>query len=198
MRHIPTRVRVFFTGLWAKLRRIPSAPSADVVAFLDDLFDRFPFSPAAVGWMRDHVSVEMRDLDSVHGGGLFYPGQNRVVLNTGQYEAAIHELAHAWWDTRRMDEHRDFVEAVVRAADDGDPGFARIGNLARGYVYGLAEQGFPGFLRDGNDWEMFAGLASGCMADIRLLPPYLRVFFEDLFDLLPLDAARPERMAPHR
>ena len=32
-----------------------------------------------------------------------------------------------------------------------------------------------------NDWEMFAGLASGVMGDMRLLPPYVRRLYAGLF-----------------
>jgi hypothetical protein len=49
-----------------------------------------------------------------------------------------------------------------------------------------------------NDWEMYAGLASGCMADIRLLPPYVRTFYRTLFTELEPDAPSPEAVAPHR
>jgi len=38
-------------------------------------------------------------------------------------------------------------------------------------------------LVDSNDWEMFAGLASGTMGDMNLMPPYLRVFYQGLFRL---------------
>jgi hypothetical protein len=34
---------------------------------------------------------------------------------------------------------------------------------------------------DDNDWEMFAGLASGVMGDMRRLPPYVRRFYRGLF-----------------
>jgi hypothetical protein len=34
-----------------------------------------------------------------------------------------------------------------------------------------------------NDWEMFAGLASGTMGDMRLLPPYVREFYVGLFQM---------------
>jgi hypothetical protein len=53
-------------------------------------------------------------------------------------------------------------------------------------------------LAEGNDWEMYAGLASGCMADIRLLPDYLRPFYQGLFKLLPPEAPSPLDGAPHR
>lgn len=49
-----------------------------------------------------------------------------------------------------------------------------------------------------NDWEMYAGLASGCMADLRLLPGYLRTFYSGLLRLLPDDAPAPDQRAPHR
>jgi hypothetical protein len=48
-----------------------------------------------------------------------------------------------------------------------------------------------------NDWEMYAGLASGCRADIRELPPYLRAYYTGLFRELPPDAPAPETGAPH-
>ena len=38
-----------------------------------------------------------------------------------------------------------------------------------------------GMLVEENDWEMFAGLASGVMGDMRLLPPYVRRFYAGLF-----------------
>ena len=46
--------------------------------------------------------------------------------------------------------------------------------LAGEYVLGSEDGRFVGLLRDRNDTEIYAGLASGCMADIELLPPYLR------------------------
>jgi hypothetical protein len=105
------------------------------------------------------------------------------------------------------------VQAVQRLAQDPDPRWARVRTLARHYVYGIADQ--PGFERgmllpesewgngggprgEWNDWEMFAGLASGCMADIRLLPPYLRRFYEGVFRELPPEAPSPENLATHR
>jgi hypothetical protein len=34
----------------------------------------------------------------------------------------------------------------------------------------------------GADWEIFAGLASGVMGDLSLLPPYVRRFYVGFFD----------------
>lgn len=198
MRFLHPRVKAFIARLRRLLRCVPTAPSADVQDFLDDLYARFPFSAEAERWLRDCVRVEVADFLSMRGGGLFLPGRDRVVLNTAQYEAAIHELAHAWWHVRRQGQQDELIAAVVRAASEPDLRFARIAGLAHGYVYGLHDEGFPGLLQDRSDWEMFAGLASGCMADIRLLPPYLRSFYEGLFDLLPPGVPPPEHMAPHR
>jgi len=174
-----------------------SAGSPGVAAFLDDLFARFPFNPTAVQWLRKNIRVEIGDLNSSTGGGFWHPEENRIYLYTAQYEAAIHELAHAWWHTRRLGQEDALINAVQRAASEADPTYARIAGLAHGYIYGIPEQNFSGFLDDRNDWEMFAGLASGCMADIRLLPPYLRPFYAGLFDLLPPDAPWPAAVAPH-
>ena len=37
-------------------------------------------------------------------------------------------------------------------------------------------------VEQGNDWECYAGLASAVMGDISKLPPYVRRFYEELFD----------------
>ena len=191
-------------------------PTISPSEFLDDLFGRFPFAAQAQDWLRATIRVEIQDGSSTKGGGGgWHPDQGLVRLRTIQYEAAIHELAHAVWEGRRQDRlHRDLlVAAVRRLAEETDHRWERTRSLARHYVYGIAEQ--PGFEqgmrlpeaewgrgggREGewNDWEMFAGLASGCLADVRLLPPYLRRFYEGLFDTLPDEAPSPEELAPHR
>lgn len=183
--------------VWRAIRTALVGRPVATERFLDELFGHFPFSASAQAWFRRHVGLEIRDLTSLKGGGLFFPGQNRVLLYSAQYEAAIHELAHAWWDVRRHARKDPLIAAVVRAAGEDDPRFARIAALAREYVHGSADGHFAGFLRDRNDAEMFAGLASGCMADTRLLPPYVRTFYEELFDQLPEGRPHPLTAAPH-
>jgi hypothetical protein len=206
-------VRGFLKGLGAALGSPPVPDSAD--EFLADLFDRFPFAGPAQNWLRENVRVELWDRASTQGGGTWHPDLSTVRLHTAQYEAAIHELAHALWEGRRRDRRvRDeLVAAVQRLAEDPDPRWERVRALAGHYVHGIAEQ--PGFEQgmllpasewgrgggprgEWNDWEMYAGLASGCMADVRLLPPYLRRFYAGVFDELPPGVPSPERLAPHR
>jgi len=198
MHNLVREACAFLRGFWRALRRVPPVRSPEENAFVEELFTHFPFSDRAKSWLQENVWLRIEDLDSLGGGGLFFPGQNRVHLNTVQYEAAIHELAHAWWHVRRRLQRDRLMAAVVQAAAEADPRYHRIAGLAHGYIHGLPEMGFLGFLQDRNDWEMFAGLASGCMADMRLLPPYLRPFFEGLFDVLPPDVLSPEETAPHR
>jgi hypothetical protein len=183
--------------LWRALREAVAGRPVVSDQYMDELFAHFPFRASAQSWFRRHVSLEIKDPASLTGGGLFFSGQNRVLLNSAQYEAAIHELAHAWWDSRRHAKRDALIAAVVRAATEDDLRFARIARLAGEYVHGSADGHFPGFLRDRNDAEMYAGLASGCMADTRLLPPYLRVFYGELFDRLPDGRPAPVSAAPH-
>jgi hypothetical protein len=42
------------------------------------------------------------------------------------------------------------------------------------------------------DWEIFAGLASGTMGNLALLPAYLRPFYEGLFADRPAKAGSQE------
>ena len=90
------------------------------------------------------------------------------------------------------------MAAVQRLADEADPAFARMQGLAHGYIYGIPEQRWAGMLAEGNDWEMYAGLASGCMADVRLLPHYVASWYEGLFRRLPERGPEPVEVAPHR
>ncbi len=192
-----------------KPRPITDAASC---SFREELFRLFPFTSRAQDWLRREIGFEVLDHSrTTGGGGGWYPQERIVRLNTVQYEAAIHELAHAWWHDRRSAHKDALVAAVQRLAQEADD-YPQVGHLARDYVHGIATQ--PGFERgmllpqerwgagggpqnEWNDWEMYAGLASGCMADIRLLPDYLRPFYRDLFVLLPDDAPVPAERAPH-
>ncbi|MGH2460291.1 MAG: hypothetical protein ACRDIY_15650 [Chloroflexota bacterium] len=152
-----------------------------------------PLTPAA--WERlkkDGVTVKVRDSHATSGGGYWWPDRKLVDLFTAQEEAAIHELAHAWWHERRLQGRNaaELMVAVVKLSEEADPRFARAAELARQYVYGITTQRDPnsptgwwrGMLAEGNDWEMFAGLASGTMGHPERLPAYVRRFYTGLFD----------------
>ncbi|HVA26038.1 MAG TPA: hypothetical protein VMW62_16820 [Chloroflexota bacterium] len=175
-----------------------SAAPECVRAYFDEVFRHFPYTDAAAEWLWRSVTFEVEDLNTTRGGGWWQPAEDKVFLYTAQYEAAIHELAHAWWHYRRVGVEDEFMSAVQRLADEPDPRWARLQHLAYGYIYGIAAQNWAGMLAERNDWEMYAGLASGCMADIRLLPPYLASWYEGLFRRLPDGAPEPVELAPHR
>lgn len=182
--------------------RPPASP------FRRELFTHFPFTPSAQEWLEREIAIQVHDGTSMRGGGYWHPDRRLVELFTAQYEAAIHEHAHAWWHDRRLqnDAAVRLMVAVVHLSEEAAPAFAPMTALAHHYIYGIREQADPnsptgywrGMLADGNDWEMYAGLASGCMADLRLLPPYVRPFYADLFRLLPPDSPSPVERAPHR
>src|SRR5215468_1104256 len=99
-------VRGGLRSLWRRLKEayampeptpISAAENPAVAAFRDDVLTRFPFTAAACEWLTAAIGFEVEDLSSTRGGGFWYPEQNKVFLFTAQYEAAIHELAHAWW-----------------------------------------------------------------------------------------------------
>ncbi|HLG69439.1 MAG TPA: hypothetical protein VK009_03340 [Chloroflexota bacterium] len=175
-----------------------SAAPECVRAFFEEVFRWFPYTPEAEEWLKRSVTFEVEDLNSTRGGGWWQPAEDKVFLYTAQYEAAIHELAHAWWHYRRLGVEDEFMAVVQRLAADPDPRWQGMQRLAHGYIHGIPEQNWPGMLVDRNDWEMYAGLASGCMADIRLLPPYVAAYYEGLFRRLPDAAPEPVELAPHR
>jgi hypothetical protein len=173
--------------LAARARRWNQAPAgtapAWTLAFLERIFSTYHFAPEAAAWLRREIAVEVLDPGSTRGGGYWLPAEKKVRLFTAQDEAAVHELAHAWWHYRRPGQAQDLIAAVIQAAAEPDRRYARVQGLAYGYVHGIPEQHWPGMLVDNNDWEMFAGLASGTMGDMRLMPPYLRRFYEGLFTM---------------
>ena len=163
----------------------------DVVrAWFEDLFRRYRFTHQATAYFRT-LRLEAGDLSAVWGGGFWCGDRRHVQVRGSQDEAAIHELAHAFWhDAREVGTAaRDLMDAVVRLSVETDPRYARAQKLAYDYVHGIPSQPdqnsptgyWRGMLVEENDWEMFAGLASGVMGDVGLLPPYVKRFFAGLF-----------------
>jgi hypothetical protein len=168
-----------------------------VAAYREEVLAAFPYTEEARAWLRTAVEFEVADLTSTRGGGFWIPNENKVFLFTAQYEAAIHELAHAWWHERRAGQEQRMIEATITLSRESDPRYRRTAQLAHDYIHGIPARGWPGFLGEHNDWEMYAGLASGMMADLRLVPPYVRPLYAGLFTLLSEDAPSPATLAPH-
>lgn len=176
---------------------ISASVNPAVAAFREEVLATFSYREEAKKWLKAAVDFEVEDLSSTRGGGFWYPDQNKVFLYTAQYEAAIHELAHAWWHYRRVGQEDAMIETTIRLSQETDPRYQRMTKLAYEYIHGIPERQWAGMLVDRNDWEMYAGLASGMMADMRLIPPYVRSFYEGMYLLLPADAPSPAAIAPH-
>ena len=176
---------------------LPGATTEEDQAFLEEVFAVFPFAEEGKQWLQAHIHFKVQDFTTRSGGGYWDPSRDLVFLYTTQYEAAIHELAHAWWHPRRIGQEEAMMQATIRLSEESDPRYRRMQQLAYGYINGIPEQHWPGMLIERNDWEMYAGLASGMMADLRLVPPYVRAFYEGLFTLLPDDAPSPAERARH-
>lgn len=158
---------------------------SDARAWFEDLFHRLPLTPRAVTYLRG-LRLEVGTLDQPLGGGYWFGDRGLVLLRGCQEEAAIHELAHAWWEPRR-ERHRDNLMATLRALGQRCPdGYPRVAELARVYADGIRSQPDPssptgwwrGMLAEDNDHETFAGFCSGVLGDARQMPPDLRRFYE--------------------
>lgn len=162
--------------------------------FRETILSLYPFIEGAKDYLRD-IPLIILDKADLRGGGAWYPTHRKIELNGLQHEAAIHEMAHAIWQDIREHLKNDLVAAVLRFSQDKQAAieYSKMANLAWDYAFGIPLE--PGFQQgmllpterwgEGgghngmwNDWEMFAGFASGCMADISLLPPYLRIFYQ--------------------
>lgn len=161
----------------------PGASAEDAWAFVAEVMDRHHFTSGARRWLRENVNLRVDDMASTSGGGYWMPQTREVRLLTAQHEAAVHELAHAWWHDRRHPLKDEMIEATVRLSAEGDPRYKSAAKLAYDYVHGIPEQNWAGMLVERNDWEMFAGLASGTMGDMSKLPPYVRKLYAGLFEM---------------
>jgi hypothetical protein len=173
------------------------AISLDASAFFEEVFTTFPYTEEGKQWLREHIRFQVQDLRSTSVGGYWDPSRDLVFLYTAQYEAAIHELAHAWWHPRRIGQEEAMMQATIQLSEEPNPRYRRTQQLAYGYIHGIPEQNWGGMLIERNDWEMHAGLASGMMADLRLVPPYMRIFYDGLFTLPPDDTPSPAKLAKH-
>jgi hypothetical protein len=156
----------------------------DARSWFEGLFRRQPFDAAAVDYFRT-LRLEVGTLDAPMGGGYWFGDRRLVMVRGTQDEAAVHELAHAWWEQHR-EVRRDDLMDVLRDLGDACPHeYARVGELARVYCHGIPTQQDPssptgywrGMLAEDNDHETFAGFCSGVMGDARDLPPELRAFY---------------------
>jgi hypothetical protein len=153
-----------------------------------------PLRERAWQWLQHYgVKVVVKNPNSTWGGGLWWPDKKLVELDTAQEEAAIHELAHAWWEERRKDPkvRTTFSAMIKRLSEEKDPRYKRAQELAYVYEHGDPRTGFKGmwlFDDKGNvtsciDWEQYAGMASGVMGNPKLLPDYIRGFYSELFEM---------------
>src|SRR3954464_8898784 len=109
---------------------------ADVVrSWFADLFQRYAFTSESIEFFRT-LRLEAGDLSREHGGGFWWGDHRLVQVRGAQDEAALHELAHAFWhDAREVDGNaRAMMDAVVRLAEEPDPQYARAQKLAYDYV----------------------------------------------------------------
>ena len=156
----------------------------DARQWFDGLFRRQPFDTPAVDYFRT-LRLEVGTLDAPMGGGYWFGDRSLVMVRGTQDEAAVHELAHAWWERRRVAE-RDALMRLLRELGSKPPSdHPRIADLANVYCNGIKTQTDPssptgywrGMLAEDNDHETFAGFCSGVMADASQMPPTLRSFY---------------------
>jgi len=178
-------------------RRVPASPEMreyfgfdemahpdDALRWFENLFERQPFTRDSVEYFRT-LRLEVGTLDEPMGGGYWFGDRGLVMLRGTQDEAALHELAHAWWEQKRSTD-RDELMDVLSALGSGCPAeYPRVAELANVYCNGIKTQVDPnsptgywrGMLAEDNDHETFAGFCSGVMGDAAQMPEELRRFY---------------------
>jgi hypothetical protein len=156
----------------------------DVREWFEGLWQRQRFEASAVEYFRT-LRLEMGTLDAPMGGGYWFADRRLVMLRGTQDEAAVHELAHAWWERQRASRRDDLMQLLRELGMQPPAEYPRIAELAHVYCHGIRTQADPssptgywrGMLAEDNDHETFAGFCSGVMADARHMPPALRAFY---------------------
>jgi len=166
------------------------APADDARAWFDGLWRRQPFTEEAIAYFRT-LRLEMGTVAEALGGGYWFGDRSLVMLRGAQDEAAVHELAHAWWERERSARQAALLDLLRRLGNEAPAaGFERVAELARVYCHGIPTQLDPssptgfwrGMLAEENDHETFAGFCSGVMADAAQMPPDLRLFYRGLLE----------------
>lgn len=160
------------------------AHAEDARRWFEGLFARQPFDPRAVDYFRT-LRLEVGTLDEPMGGGYWFGDRGLVMVRGTQDEAAVHELAHAWWERQRAQRRDALMHVLQQLGSEPPAGYPRVAELANVYCNGIKTQVDPnsptgywrGMLAEDNDHETFAGFCSGVMADATLLPPPLRAFY---------------------
>jgi hypothetical protein len=98
--------------------------------FVEQVMRIHHFTREAQGWLRANVNLRVDDLHSKQGGGYWQPEGKEVRLFTAQDEAAVHELAHAWWHDRRHPVKDQMIDATVRLSEESDPRYSDAAKLA--------------------------------------------------------------------
>src|SRR3954467_1270160 len=106
-----------------------SESSQAMWTFVDKVMDAHHFTPEAQRWLRTNINLRVDDLNSTRGGGYWAPDTSEVRLFTAQDEAAVHELAHAWWHDRRHPLKDEMINATIRLSEETDPRYRDTANL---------------------------------------------------------------------
>ena len=156
----------------------------DARSWFEGLWQRQAFEAQAVEYFRT-LRLEVGTLDEPMGGGYWFGDRGLVMVRGTQDEAAVHELAHAWWERQRGLQRDALMDVLRELGARPTAGYPRIAELANVYCNGIKSQKddssptgyWRGMLAEDNDHETFAGFCSGVMADASQLPPTLRRFY---------------------
>jgi hypothetical protein len=164
------------------LQRMPAPAAAR--AWFETLWQQAPIAAEAVAYFRG-LRLEIGTLEQEMGGGYWFGDRNLVLLRGTQQEAAIHELAHAWWERQRTTRRDALMVELQHLAANPPADCPTIAELAQVYCHGIPTQPDPssptgywrGMLAEDNDHETFAGFCSGVRGDATRMPPSLRAFY---------------------
>jgi hypothetical protein len=105
------------------------AHPADVRAWFDGVWQRHGFEDEAVDYFKT-LRLEIGTLEAPMGGGYWISESRLVLLRGAQDEAAVHELAHAWWEERRAEQRNDLMTVLEQLGSACPSGFERVAELA--------------------------------------------------------------------
>ncbi|MFA5101422.1 MAG: hypothetical protein WC547_11105, partial [Candidatus Omnitrophota bacterium] len=174
--------------------------------FKERLLTTWGWQPDALEFLRQKITMSVGNLNEVKGGGNWTYWLDVTNLNGIQEEAGLHELTHAWYHYKRIDDpqfKKDFVTALLTLArmdPAAHPQYAAAIKEAYKYTYNDWNKDPARFTKDFwdssdnwteqdwekvEDWEFYASMASFTMGKYKdgphQLPPEMWRFYEPLF-----------------
>ena len=196
-----SRKKLLFTFLIITLVLILLAPGIfyffinyTPYGYREKVMYNYGFAAKARNYLRSETTIDVMNLSEkkpfgfTHSG-YWKPGSRNVKLNTASDEVAVHELAHAWWETLRGDPKtkKALVDDTIKLSKMSDKVYYQVVKRAQWVVHTYCSCSDTELVDYGkvDDHHFYAFMADFTMGKFKTgthkLPEFMWKYFDGLF-----------------